>query len=191
MEGNKLFPIFVKLDQIDTLIVGGGAVGLEKTRALLSNDSLARILIVSRTILPELHQLVIAAENVEYRQKEFDTTDLHGKHLVLAATNDFATNILIKNTADKYRLLTNVADTPTMCDFYLGATVKKGDLKIGISTNGKSPTFAKRFKEILNETLSDDVEKLLKSLEVLRSKLKGDFKTKVKTLNKVTEDLVK
>jgi siroheme synthase (precorrin-2 oxidase/ferrochelatase) len=68
--------------------------------------------------------------------------------------------------------------------------VKKGDLKIAISTNGKSPTFAKRLKEYLNEVLdSDDINELLRNLTAFRAKLKGDFGQKVKELNKITRTL--
>ena len=50
------------------------------------------------------------------------------------------------------KLLVNVADTPELCDFYLGSIVDKGNLKIAISTNGKSPTIAKRMREQLKRT---------------------------------------
>ena len=44
-------------------------------------------------------------------------------------------------------LLVNVADTPELCDFYLGGIVTKGNIKVAISTNGKSPTMAKRLRQ--------------------------------------------
>ena len=50
---NQLFPIFVKLNQIDTLLVGGGKVALEKFQALISNDEKLRLTIVTREIIPE------------------------------------------------------------------------------------------------------------------------------------------
>jgi siroheme synthase-like protein len=80
-----------------------------------------------------------------------------------------------------------VADTPDLCDFYLGSIVKKGDLKIAISTNGKSPTLSKRMRQYLEEAIPDDIQELLDNLRLLRDQLKGDFEYKVKELNKVTE----
>ena len=53
----------------------------------------------------------------------------------------------IKAMATEKGILVNVADTPDLCDFYLGSIVQKGNLKIAISTNGKSPTAAKRIKK--------------------------------------------
>ena len=79
-----------------------------------------------------------------------------------------------------------MADTPSLCDFYLGSTVKKGDLKIGISTNGKSPTFAKRFREILEEVIPDSTPGLLDRLKKIRDSLKGNFQEKVEKLDEIT-----
>ena len=61
----------------------------------------------------------------------------------------------IRDEAKSRGKLVNVADKPELCDFYLSSVVKKGDLKIAISTNGKSPTTAKRLKEVLQEALPD------------------------------------
>ena len=54
----------------------------------------------------------------------------------------------------KKRILVNVADTPDLCDFNMGGIVTKGNLKIGISNNEKSPTLAKRIGQFLEELLS-------------------------------------
>jgi len=85
----------------------------------------------------------------------------------------------------------NVADTPALCDFYLGGIVTKGDLKIAISTNGQSPTTAKRLRQFFEEVIPDDINQLVKNLNEFRKTIKGDFEEKVKTLNKITENLIK
>ncbi|MEP4533235.1 MAG: bifunctional precorrin-2 dehydrogenase/sirohydrochlorin ferrochelatase [Cyclobacteriaceae bacterium] len=185
--GNPLFPIFLKLDQIQTLIVGGGNVGLEKLEALLKNDPNARVTIVAPEIRLEIKTL--ANENLNLVERAFKKKDLKKVDLVILATDQPELHKKIKKRADKRHLLVNVADTPELCDFYLGSTVKKGDLKIGISTNGKSPTFAKRFREVLEEILPDETDELLSNLKSIRDKLKGDFQEKVKELNKITSVL--
>ncbi|MEP0368433.1 MAG: bifunctional precorrin-2 dehydrogenase/sirohydrochlorin ferrochelatase [Cyclobacteriaceae bacterium] len=185
--GNPLFPIFLKLDQIQTLIVGGGNVGLEKLEALLKNDPNARVTIVAPEIRLEIKTL--ANENLNLVERAFKKKDLKKVDLVILATDQPELHKKIKKRADKRHLLVNVADTPELCDFYLGSTVKKGDLKIGISTNGKSPTFAKRFREVLEEILPDETGELLSNLKSIRDKLKGDFQEKVKELNKITSVL--
>ena len=85
----------------------------------------------------------------------------------------------------------NVADTPDLCDFYLGGIVTKGNLKVAISTNGKSPTAAKRLRQLLEEVLPDELDDLLENLHAYRETLKGDFEYKVKAMNEVTANLVK
>ena len=189
MEGNTLYPIFLKLDQLHTLIVGGGNVGLEKLSALLKNNPDARVTLVASEISDEVKELAGKHRFVLLVEKDFGLTDLRGKDLVIAATNDRATNAYIRDEAKAFRILVNVADTPDLCDFYLGSTVKKGDLKIGISTNGKSPTFAKRFRELLEEALPQDIPEILNNLKAIRDRLEGDFDHKVKRLNEITKIL--
>ncbi|WP_425391212.1 precorrin-2 dehydrogenase/sirohydrochlorin ferrochelatase family protein [Ekhidna sp.] len=188
--GNSLFPIFLKLDQIQTLIVGGGNVGLEKLDALLRNDHEANVTIVAKKFNAEVKQRQGLSRQIKLIERPFRKRDLRGKDLVILATDDQTLNAKVRSMARRRHLLVNVADTPGLCDFYLGSTVKKGDLKIGISTNGKSPTFSKRLKEVLNETLPDETDLLLQNLKVIRDRLKGDFSFKVKTLNGITKSLI-
>ena len=84
-----------------------------------------------------------------------------------------------------------MADTPDLCDFYLGSIVRKGDLKIAISTNGRSPTLAKRLRETLQEALPDELDDVLQNLHTIRSGLKGDFSRKVRVMNRVTRTLAR
>ena len=86
--------------------------------------------------------------------------------------------------------MVNVADTPDLCDFYLGGIVTKGNVKIAISTNGKSPTTAKRLRQLLEEVIPEDINELVENINKYRETLKGDFEYKVETLNKLTEGLV-
>ena len=186
---NQLFPVFLKLHQLHTLIVGGGFVGEEKITAVLNNSPEARITLVAPEIRPEIKALVSQYPKLTLIQKPFNETDLDGKDLVIAATNDKVVNTYIKQVAKARKILANVADTPDECDFYLSSIVQKGNLKIAISTNGKSPTVAKRVKEVLNETFPVEMDSLLLNIERIRTTLKGDFAEKVKQLNAVTASL--
>lgn len=188
---NTLFPIFVKLDQIKVLLVGGGNVGLEKLSAMLRNSPEANITIVADRILDEVWELVAKHPTVSISQRKFEWTDLQDKNLVVLATDNYALHQDVKKETEKLGILTNVADTPDLCDFYLGAIVQKGDLKIAISTNGKSPTLAKRFKEYFEESIAEDeIQILLDNLRVYRNTLKGDFQEKIKELNRVTASIM-
>ncbi|MEQ8580585.1 MAG: bifunctional precorrin-2 dehydrogenase/sirohydrochlorin ferrochelatase [Marinoscillum sp.] len=190
-DGNVLFPVFLKLHQIQTVVVGGGNVGLEKVEALLKNDPNAKIRIIAPQVLPALQTLAEGSEYIEILNRKVRGGDLKGADLLILATDDYSLHEKLKKKAKKLRLLTNVADTPDLCDFYLGSTVKKGDLKIGISTNGKSPTFAKRFREVLEDILPDSTPELLNQLKSIRDDLKGDFNEKVERLNEITSVLTK
>lgn len=190
-DGNVLFPVFLKLDQIQVLVVGGGNVGLEKVEALLKNDPNANIRIVAPFILPELKEIASRSSRIEIVHRKVKKSDLRSVDILILATDNGQLHERLKRKARKLRLLTNVADTPDLCDFYLGSTVKKGDLKIGISTNGKSPTFAKRFRQVLEEVLPESTPALLNQLREIRDTLKGDFHNKVEQLNEITSVLVK
>lgn len=188
-EGNVLFPAFFKLHRLRLLIVGGGFVGLEKLEAVLKNSPEANVTLVAKEILqPKIRQLAEEHPTVKLVERKFKKKDLDKMDLVILATNRRELHEKIKKITAKRHLLTNVADTPDLCDFYLSSVVKKGDLKIAVSSNGKSPTLTKRIRQYLEEALPDDVQQLLDNLEELRSRLKGDFEYKVKKLNEVTQD---
>jgi uncharacterized protein len=186
---NPLYPIFVKLEKFDVLVVGGGNVGLEKLESLLRNSPKTRITVVAPFIRPETRAYAERFPQVILIEKRFEPSDLDGKTFVIATTDDKAVNIEVKRLAEERRILANVADTPAYCDFYLGSIVQKGSLKIAISTNGKSPTVAKRLKENLNEILPDSMEEILDNMGKIREVLKGDFAKKIEVLNKVTSSL--
>ncbi|MBS7563922.1 bifunctional precorrin-2 dehydrogenase/sirohydrochlorin ferrochelatase [Mucilaginibacter sp. Bleaf8] len=188
-DGNQLFPVFLKLNQLHTVLVGAGNVGLEKLTALLNNSPYASITIVADKVSSEVKQLAADYPQITIHEKFFEDDDLNVADIVVAATGDNELNVRIRQAARKRKLLINVADKPDLCDFYLGSIVKKGDLKIGISTNGKSPTVAKRLKEVLNTALPDDINTTLQQISALRNTLSGDFASKVKALNKATEVL--
>lgn len=191
MEGNQLFPVFIKLNELHTLVIGAGPVGLEKLTALLNNSKRARITVVAETVIAEVRELAADYPSVTILQKSFEPADLAGINIVIAATNNNVLNEQIKLEANQRGLLVNVADKPELCDFYLGSIVQKGDLKIAISTNGKSPTIAKRLKEVLTESLPNGLAITLKQMQILRNMLKGDFNSKVERLNEMTEILMK
>jgi precorrin-2 dehydrogenase / sirohydrochlorin ferrochelatase len=189
---NNLFPVFLKLnnDNLHLLIVGGGYVGLEKITAVLENSPDATITMVSPEIREEIRELVQDKPRVQLVERKFEDADLDGKDLVIVATNDKEENKRIKRVSRARHILTNVADTPDYCDFYLSSVVKKGNLKVAISTNGMSPTLAKRLREVLTDALPDDLETAMQQLKEVRDLLKGDFAYKVEELNRITEVLV-
>ncbi|MEM6318451.1 MAG: bifunctional precorrin-2 dehydrogenase/sirohydrochlorin ferrochelatase [Bacteroidota bacterium] len=188
---NPLYPVFIKLHQLEMLIVGAGEVGHEKLSFILKSSPEANITVVAPWVSPEVSELLETGDfNVQIIKKEFEASDLDGKDLAIAATNIKELNAEVQRLAKARKVLVNVADTPALCDFYLGSIVTRGNLKVAISTNGKSPTFAKRFRQMLEATLPVDAGELMKNLKIIRDRLTGDFKYKVQKLNAVTASLV-
>lgn len=190
MERNNLFPVFLKLESLHTLIVGGGPVGLEKLTAILKNSSRARVTLVARQIIQPLRELAASHPEVTLVERNFRLWDLWDKDLVLLAANNRALHETILKFARSRRLLVNVADTPDLCDFYMGSVVTKGNLKIGVSTNGKSPTISKRLREYLEEALPEDTDELLNNMSRIRDQLKGDLSYKMRELNRITSSML-
>ena len=188
--GNPLFPVFLKLNQLHTVLIGGGNVGLEKLTAMLGNSPLAQVTIISKAFIPDIITIAAGNPQVKVLHKAFEESDLDSADIVIAATNDSELNRFIRAAAHDRKLLVNVADKPELCDYYLGSIVKKGDLKIAISTNGKSPTVAKRLKEVLIDSLPDEINITLQQMSELRNTLSGDFTEKVTRLNEVTASLL-
>jgi precorrin-2 dehydrogenase/sirohydrochlorin ferrochelatase len=187
---NELFPIFLKLDRLNTLVVGGGNVALEKVSALLRNSPAACVTMVAPMFREDTLEFLQDYPQVEILERGFELSDLEGRDLVICATDNRALHEGIQEACSQKHLLCNVADTPDLCDFYLGSIVQKGDLKIAISTNGKSPTMAKRIRAFLEDVIPEEIQESLEGLEAVRKTLKGDFQAKIQALNELTKDLI-
>jgi len=187
-EYNTLFPVFLKLEELNLLVIGGGNVGEEKLSAVLKNSPKARVKLVATEVSLPVKEIVLT-HSIPYKEKPFDEGDLEGIDLAIVAINDKAISAEIHEACKKRGVLTNVADKPALCDFYLGSIVQRGNLKIAISTNGKSPTIAKRVRDFMNEAFPPEVDDLLDNMEKIRYSLAGDFSDKVRQLNDITSVL--
>lgn len=183
---NRLFPVFLKLENFRVLVVGGGKIAGEKVAAIFNNSPATSVTLVAPQVSEEITQWQKQFPSLKIVNRTFEEQDLDHTDFVIVAVNNKKTSLEIKQLAEQRRLITNVADTPEQCDFYLGSIVQKGDLKIAISTNGKSPTFARRVKETLNDAIPNDVQLILDKLNGIREQLKGDFEYKVNKLNEIS-----
>ena len=188
-ERNELYPVFLKLQQLNVLIVGGGNVGLEKLSFMLKSSPHANVEVVAPRFLPELEALVAQHPSVTLTNKKFNRCMLRKRHMVIACTDDLKVNKRVFDLCRKRHLICNIADTPQLCDYYLGGIVTKGNVKIAISTNGKSPTTAKRLREFFEEIIPDDINTMVENLNEYRKTLKGNFEEKVQKMNEITESL--
>lgn len=189
MERNNLYPIFLKARALNILIVGGGNVAEEKLTFLLKSSPDANVTMVSPMFREGTLELVekghVTIINDKYNKKYLD-----GKHIVVATTDVPEVNIQVWKDCRAESKLVNVADNPPYCDFYMGGIVTKGNVKVAISTNGKSPTTAKRLRQFFEEVIPENIDDLVKNLNEYRKTIKGDFEEKVETLNEFTKGLI-
>ena len=189
MEQNELYPIFLKVAELEVLIVGGGNVGLEKLTFLLKSSPNAKVTVVSINFLPELIALA-HKHNIEIIEATYHISFLKKKHIVIAATDKIAVNIQVYQDCKQRNILVNVADNPPYCDFYMGGIVTKGNIKIAISTNGKSPTLAKRLRQFFEEVIPDNINELAENINSYRKSSGSTFSEKVTALNELTKSLL-
>ena len=188
-ERNELYPVFLKVHQFPTLIIGGGNVGFEKLGFLLKSSPNANVTMVAEHFLDELEELA-SKHQVPLLQRSYSEELLDNFQLIIVATDDQELNRNIHADCKKRKILVNVADQPEYCDFYMGGIVTKGHLKLAISTNGKSPTGAKRLRQFFEQILPEELESLLLNLNAYRSTIKGDFEQKVNKLNDLTKEFL-
>ncbi|KPM32414.1 Siroheme synthase / Precorrin-2 oxidase/ Sirohydrochlorin ferrochelatase [Croceitalea dokdonensis DOKDO 023] len=189
MERNNLYPIFLKTVQLEVLLVGGGYVAEEKLRFLAKSSPDASVTIVTPMIRKSTLE-VAKRIGAKVKLKKYRRKYLKGKQLVIATTDVPAVNETVYRDCRKKHKLVNVADNPPLCDFYMGGIVTKGNVKVAISTNGKSPTTAKRLRQFFEEVIPDDINKMVLNLNSYRKTIKGDFEQKVDKMNEITENLV-
>ena len=188
-ERNNLYPIFLKLNNLEVLIVGGGYVAEEKLTFLLKSSPDAKVTMVS-PMYRETTIKIANTGNVKRVNDSYNVNYLNGKHIVIATTNVPEINKQVYKDCRAQSKLVNVADNPPYCDFYMGGIVTKGNVKVAISTNGKSPTTAKRLRQFFEDVIPENIDDLVKNLNRYRKTIKGDFEQKVEILNEFTKGLV-
>src|ERR1700687_1859378 len=136
-----LFPLFLKLDGRQCVVVGAGSIATQKLESLLHSGAAVRI--IAPEASPEIQELVRSGR-VLWTRAPFHPEHLDGALIVIAATGDPAVHQLVYRSAQQRGVLCNAVDEPERCDFYYPAVVRRGDLQIAISTAGKSPALAQR-----------------------------------------------
>src|SRR5262245_18923144 len=150
------------------LVVGGGAVGLEKAAGLAACGAAVTV------VGPELHE-GFAELDVEWREGAYETADLDGMFLVIAATDERGVNEAVHRDAESRQMLCNVADVPELCNFTLPAVHREGPIAVAVSTGGASPALAKRLRTQIGELVGPEHAELAEELRALRPEVKERF----------------
>ena len=144
----SLFPMFIKLEGKQVLVVGAGKVGESKIEGVLETG--ARIRVVAREATPAVREWAREGK-IELELRPFVPADLDGAFLAVVATSSRTLNERIYHEAQQRRVLCNVVDVPDLCDFYYPSVVRRGDLQIAVSTAGQSPSLAQKIRQQLEK----------------------------------------
>ena len=163
------YPVtLVDLASTPCVVVGGGGVAARKVAAL--REAGARPVVIS-PVLCESLQHQVDDGHIDAIQRPYQAGDLAGVRLVIAATDDPATNEAVWREAQDTGCLVNVVDDPPRCNFYVPATVRRGALTLAISTGGKSPLLARRIRRMLEEQYDAAYEAYVELLGGLRPRV--------------------
>jgi uroporphyrin-III C-methyltransferase / precorrin-2 dehydrogenase / sirohydrochlorin ferrochelatase len=162
---NSLYPVFMKLEHKPVLVVGGGRIAEQKVLGLL--DANARVTVIAPEVTAKLGALA-ANGTIQLERRVYAKDDVRGYLLVFGATNHPDVHAEIVADADRHSILTNIVDVPELCGFYLASLFTHGDLKIAVSTNGKSPTLGKLIRDKIASEFSEGYPQLLERLSDLR-----------------------
>jgi len=164
------YPIFIDVEERSVLIVGGGSVSARKAETLLHYG--AAITVVAPDVGDELAHMAVTIV-----RKRYEESDLHGRALVIASTDDACVNARIARDCRRRRIPVNVADRPHLCDFILPAVIEQGSVQIAVSTGGKSPALARKLKSELQRAAGPEYAELNDLLGDLRSAAKKALPT--------------
>ena len=161
----SLFPLFLKLTARPTVVIGAGYLAESKIESLLAAQ--AQVRVIAPQVNARIRELADGGE-IELQQQPYQTGDLAGAFLAVAATDEPAVNRAVFAEAEAAGVLVNAVDDPPFCDYYFPSVVRRGDLLIAISTAGQSPALAQRLRKEINALLPLDTGDWLTELGNLR-----------------------
>lgn len=162
------YPIFLELGSRRVVVIGGGAVAVRKVQTLLAAG--ARVVVVAERI-DDMLTALCRNTDVELIKSKYSKNYLAGALLAIAATNNHPLNKQIYKDCQELEVLCNVVDVPELCDFFVPAVVKRGDLQIAIGTEGRCPAYAGHLRKKLEGIFTKQHGQFLAELEKLRKKI--------------------
>lgn len=175
MNDTRFYPAFIDLTGRRCLVVGGGPVATEKTEKLL--DAGAAVRLVSLTLTDALRHLVDRGAIAAFAHRGYETGDLDGCFLVIAATNDADVNRRVWEDAEARNMLANVVDVPDLCNFIVPSIMRHGELAVAVSTGGASPVVAREVRRRIEREIGPEWGELVAILRATREELKQRFTT--------------
>lgn len=162
-----LFPIFINLEGRRVLIAGGGHVALRKAERLSPYG--ADIFAVAPEFIPGFAGI----PGVTLLERRFEPGDIEGAALVIAATDDGELNAAVSELCRWENIPVNVVDDLEKCSFVFPALVQRGELSVGISTGGASPSAAQYIRRGVEQLVPEGFEGILDFLSAHRAEVKA------------------
>ena len=162
---SRYYPVFLALEGKKVLVVGGGRVAQRKIETLLEYGALVDV------VARELNRAIASmAEKglIQYAGRDFAESHLDHVFLVIAATSDVSLNRHVSEKAQQKGLFVNAVDQPSECNFIVPSILRRGDLVVAVSTSGKSPAFARKVREDLEEHFGEEYASFLTLMGNLR-----------------------
>lgn len=155
------FPLCINLEDKRFLIVGYGRIAKRKLKAI--SEFTSNIKIITKD--PTEEEL---GKGIEIVNKCFDEKDLEGVDFVITATGSREQDEAIVAACKSRGIPVNAADDRDECDFFLPGIIKRGDLVVSVSTSGKSPAYSRHLREQIEDTIPENIEKVLDIMDELR-----------------------
>jgi len=162
-------PLFHRLKGKPCLLVGGGSVALRKARLLARAQ--ASIYVVAPNILNELQQLSLDSGG-DFREGSYLPSDLEGRFLVVAATDNTALNQQVFDESDQQQIPVNVVDQPDLCSFIFPAIIDRSPVVAAVSSGGTAPVLARLLRSSIESIIPAGYGSLASLLNRFRSKVK-------------------
>ena len=163
-------PLFLNSTRMRCLLIGGGTVATRKLETLLKHGVTCHV--VTKAVNKEFQRL--AAENdVRIELRAFAPFDVDGVNLVIAATNDREVNAHIAAACASRSVMVNVVDDYELSTATFPAIVNRTPVLVAVSTDGRSPTLARRIKSTLEGQLSEGLGRLAEFISTKRHELGG------------------
>jgi precorrin-2 dehydrogenase / sirohydrochlorin ferrochelatase len=149
--------IDLKISGKTIMVIGGGAEAYRKLQSFL--DGGAKIWVISKNFSDEIQNLAdtkkVSLLKTEIKNAQTFVDSLNPTpDLLLAATDDSKLNQGLVAAAKSVGAMVYAVDNPALSDFILPAVANIGDVKIAISTSGKSPAMARILRKRLEKLVT-------------------------------------
>ena len=168
----KYYPVFLNLDGKKAVVIGGGRVAERKASTLIKAG--ACVDVISPKITKGLRDYGKKGL-IRHKRKRYETGDLTGAFIVIAATSSKETNSKVDRDAEA---LVNVVDIPAEGNFIAPSIVRRGPLTIAISTEGCSPAVSKEIRKEIQNLYGPDFARYLRFTQKVRKDAMSSIRNK-------------